>query len=174
MLGAALGICPGSGLAPLAEASESAEESEPAEASESAASEVWHALLLGRYLILGRDLQSGVQYSGTLELTEDELGFTAYRVWSRTCDPNADASGGPEVRETARGAIETTADGSAVLRLRWFAADEEREATYLLGTDLDNYGRLTGYVYPLGGVTTSPVLEVWFAAEPLERAIPQH
>jgi len=40
------------------------------------------------------------------------------------------------------------------------------EATYLIDSDLDNYGRLTGYLYIKGTETKKPGLEALFIDHP--------
>jgi hypothetical protein len=62
------------------------------------------------------------------------------------------------------GQVETaTADRIRVLRVRFIENGESYEAAYLVGGDLDNYGRLTGYVYLKNGKTKKPGLEAWFS-----------
>ncbi len=61
------------------------------------------------------------------------------------------------------GKIETvTSDKTKVLRVRFRSQGKDYEATYLIGSDLDNYGRLTGYVYFKDGETKTPGLEALF------------
>jgi len=55
-----------------------------------------------------------------------------------------------------------TADRIKILRVR-FQQDKQRyEATYLIGSDLDNYGRLSGHWYREDGSTKKPGLEALF------------
>ena len=62
------------------------------------------------------------------------------------------------------GALEfATADKRNVLRVRFADSGQHYEATYIICSDLDNYARLTGYVYSKGGNTKIPGLEAWFS-----------
>ncbi len=56
-----------------------------------------------------------------------------------------------------------TADKIKVLRVTFTENKKEYEATYLIDSDLDNYGRLTGYIYLKAGGTKSPGLEALFS-----------
>ena len=49
-----------------------------------------------------------------------------------------------------------------ILRLRFKHEGRDFEGTYLWQSDLDNYARLTGYVYEAGVRTQSPGLETLF------------
>jgi hypothetical protein len=64
---------------------------------------------------------------------------------------------------TGIGRVETaTPDKIKVLKVHFRSGDRDYEATYLIGSDLDNHGRLTGYVYLKGGKTRTPGLEALF------------
>jgi hypothetical protein len=61
------------------------------------------------------------------------------------------------------GKIETaTADEIKVLQIRFTEEDKSFEAIYLIDSDLDNYGRLTGYLWLKGKETKDPGLEALF------------
>ncbi len=61
------------------------------------------------------------------------------------------------------GKIETaTADKIKVLRIRFIDENRSYEGTYLIDSDLDNYARLTGYLYLKEGGTKVPGLEALF------------
>jgi hypothetical protein len=65
------------------------------------------------------------------------------------------------------GNIETaTADKIKVLRIRFMEDNKKYEVTYLIDSDLDNYGRLTGYLYLKGKETEKPGLEALFIDHP--------
>lgn len=107
----------------------------------------------GNYLLIGRKPDGGAAYVGRVSLREEEGGGLA--VTRRI--------GGRAVRGSAR--FETaTADRIPVLRMRFVFDGRRCEGTYLWQTDLDNYSRLTGYVYRLDGKTRSPGLEALFPA----------
>ena len=64
---------------------------------------------------------------------------------------------------TGIGKIETaTSEKVKVLRIRFKQDEREYEGTYLIDSDLDNYGRLTGYLYLKNGKTKNPGLEAFF------------
>jgi len=72
------------------------------------------------------------------------------------------------------GRIETaTPDKIKVLRVHFRSKDKDYEATYLIGSDLDNHGRLTGYVYLKGGGTKAPGLEALFIEQKGVEGIPR-
>ena len=58
--------------------------------------------------------------------------------------------------------VTATADKIKVLRIRFTDENTGYEATYLIDSDLDNYGRLTGYLYLQEGGTKIPGLETLF------------
>ena len=106
--------------------------------------------LQGSYHLIGRLPDSDETYSGEVVLKEkgDKLEVIR-RVEGR------------EIKGI--GKIETaTADKKKVLRIRFMDGDKSYEATYLIGSDLDNYGRLTGYLYLEDGSTKVPGLEALF------------
>ncbi len=68
---------------------------------------------------------------------------------------------GKEVK--AVGKIETaTGDKIKVLRIRFTDEKKSYEGTYLIHFDLDNYGRLAGYLYLKEGGTKNPGFEALF------------
>lgn len=73
------------------------------------------------------------------------------------------------------GRIEQAApESSRVLRIRFSSGTNKFEGTYLYHSDLDNYARLTGYLYkidPKTGIpidTKNPGLEALFPEGPLQ------
>ncbi len=106
--------------------------------------------LPGSYEILGRLPESDSLYSGTALIKEAENGLTVlYKIGTK------------EVAGT--GEIENAAGGDAsVLRVRFERDGKKYETTYLIQSDLDNYARLSGYVYQRKGTTNKPGLEVLF------------
>jgi hypothetical protein len=104
----------------------------------------------GSYQVIGRLPDSNQLYSGKVEfkLSADQLEVVRL-------------IGGHRVRGI--GKIETaTPDKIKVLRVRFRSQGKDYEATYLIGWDLDNYGRLTGHVYFKDGETRTPGLEALF------------
>jgi hypothetical protein len=55
-----------------------------------------------------------------------------------------------------------TADKIKVLRIRFIDENKNYEATYLINSDLDNYARLSGFLYLIQGETKVPGLEALF------------
>ncbi len=110
--------------------------------------------LSGSYRVIGRLPNSDRTYSGKVELKLSGDHLEVVRL-----------IGGERVRGIGR--IETvTSDKVKVLRVRYRAANQDYEATYLIGSDLDNNGRLTGYVRFKAGETKTPGLEALFIENP--------
>lgn len=106
--------------------------------------------LCGSYHVIGRLPDSDQLYSGKVEFRLSGNQLEVVRL-----------IGGLRVRGI--GKIETaTPDKIKVLRVHFQSKDKDYEATYLIGSDLDNYGRLTGYVYFRDGETRMPGLEALF------------
>ncbi len=113
-----------------------------------------YGFLNGSYELVGRWPDSTETYSGKIILEKDHGYFRIVRL----IDGN---------KITGIGKIETaTPDKVKVLRIRFKQEGREYEGTYLIGSDLDNYGRLTGYLYLKNGKTKNPGLEAFFI--PLE------
>jgi hypothetical protein len=106
--------------------------------------------LRGSYELVGRWPDSNKTYSGKIVLEKDHGHFRVVRLIN-----------GKKI--TGIGKIETaTPDKVKVLRIRFKQDEREYEGTYLIGSDLDNYGRLTGYLYLKSGKTKQPGLEAFF------------
>ncbi len=110
--------------------------------------------LAGDYRLIGQQPDSGATYSGRVTLTEHEGRFDVVRTIA-----------GVTTHGTAT--IETAGEGGTqVLRLRFTAGEVAQEVTYLWRSDMDNYPRLTGYLYRGKGITHSPGLEALFHVPP--------
>ena len=106
--------------------------------------------LCGSYQVIGRLLDSDQLYSGKVDLKRSGDHLEVLRLMGRHAVKGI-------------GKIETaTSDKIKVLRVRFRSEGKDYEATYLIGTDLDNYGRLTGHVYLKDGETRRPGLEALF------------
>ncbi len=106
--------------------------------------------LCGSYQVIGRFPDSNQLYSGSVDLKRSGNQLEVVRL-----------IGGHRVKGI--GSIETaTSDKIKVLRVRFRSEGKDYEATYLIATDLDNYGRLTGHVYLKDGKTRRPGLEALF------------
>jgi hypothetical protein len=113
--------------------------------------------LKGDYVVIGKKPDSDVTYHGRVTLQPRDLEFDITRIIDGTTEQG-----------TAR--FETTGkpDETPVLRMRFKQDGKSYEATHMWKSDLDNYGRLTGYVYlPLPGATKFPGLEALFPLKPL-------
>jgi len=106
--------------------------------------------LCGSYQVIGRLPDSDQLYSGKVDLIRSGNQLEVLRLM-----------GGRAVKGI--GKIETaTSDKIKVFRVRFRSEGKDYEATYLIGSDLDNYGRLTGHVYFKDGETRTPGLEALF------------
>jgi hypothetical protein len=106
--------------------------------------------LCGSYQVIGRLPDSDQLYSGKVELKRSGNHLEVLRLM-----------GGRGVKGI--GKIEAvTSDKIKVLRVRFRSEGKDYEVTYLIGSDLDNYGRLTGHVYFKDGETKTPGLEALF------------
>jgi hypothetical protein len=110
-----------------------------------------YKFLSGTYLVVGKDLESENTYTGQVifDSRGDRLAVT--RVINGE-------------RITGTGAIEHALgpDEANVLRVRFTRNGQNYEVTYLWQHDLDNYARLSGYVYQPGKRTVRPGLEALF------------
>jgi hypothetical protein len=109
---------------------------------------------VGQYEMIGRRPDSYSTYSGTIKIEERSPGqFSIVRkIDGRTTTGTAflDHADPP-------------AESPSVLRIRFDENGKEFEGTFLWRSDLDNYPRLTGFIYRRGGAKTkSAGLEAWF------------
>ncbi len=107
--------------------------------------------LQGSYEIIGRWPDTDEPYTGKMELKRSKDHLTTIRRI------NGEVTEGVGKIETA------TADNINVLRIRFIEAGRSYEGTYIIASDLDNYGRLTGYVYLKEGGTKIAGLEALFS-----------
>jgi hypothetical protein len=115
----------------------------------------------GYYQVIGRLPDSDQLYSGKVEFKLSGNQLEVVRLIGKH-------------RVKGIGRIETaTPDKIKVLRVHFRSKDKDYEATYLIGSDLDNHGRLTGYVYLKGGGTKAPGLEALFIEQKGVEGIPR-
>lgn len=108
--------------------------------------------LAGHYTLIGREEDSGAPFTGSVTLAATKDGLTLTRTIKNR-------------QTTGSGNIETaTADTISVLRLRFSDNGIAYEATCLIGSDLNNYARLTCQRYRADGTTIEPALEALFIA----------
>jgi hypothetical protein len=118
---------------------------------ESADEALLYNFLQGSYELIGRWPDSNETYCGKVLLKKSNRHFKVVRTVSNT-------------KIEGVGNIETaTADNIKVLRIRFSKAGRIYEGTYLINSDLDNYGRLSGYLYLKEGGTKNLGLEALFS-----------
>lgn len=109
----------------------------------------------GSYELIGRYPDSDNVYSGTMTIGVADENSGSLTITRRVGGKTIPGSGV---------VTSTTGDAVVVLRIEFEGAHgAEMEATYLIDTDLDNYARLTGYVYAKNGDTTIPGIEALFS-----------
>ena len=108
--------------------------------------------LAGNYSLIGKKPDSNKTYLGTIVFTYEEGSKELKFI--RTIEGK---------KTTGIAKIEKALAGEAeVLRLRFKENKIEYEGTFLWRSDLDNYGRLSGFIYQKNGVTQNPGLEAYF------------
>lgn len=110
--------------------------------------------LAGEYRIVGQAPDGGIAYSGELTLKRKGPAF----------DVSRDIAG---IKTAGTAAIETAGEDCPVLRIRFQLDSVEYEGTFLWRSDLDNYPRLSGYVYRRNPKAKVPGFEAWFPLAPL-------
>lgn len=108
------------------------------------------AFVAGTYEVIGRYPDSAELYAGTMTIDLPAAGSKALSI-TRVING---------VTHRGSGVLETTPDAVVVLRVELEGGTVE--ASYLIGSDLDNYARLTGYVYAKNGDTRLPGIEALF------------
>ena len=113
--------------------------------------EFYYGFLNGTYEAIGRYPDSKETYTGKVIFRKSHDTLRVIRII------NNNATKGMGKIDIA------TADKIKVLRVTFTENKREYEATYLIDTDLDNYGRLTGHIYLKAGGTKKPGLEALFS-----------
>ncbi len=110
-----------------------------------------YGFLIGSYVVIGKRPDSAQTYSGQMNLEAGDGQLQVVRIVNDRITRGI-------------GKIERAIGGEAVvLRIRFDRDGKSYEGTYLVEGDLDNYARLTGYVYLADGSTRSVGLEALFA-----------
>lgn len=107
-------------------------------------------MVQGKYILVGKAVDSDATFHGRVEIKQvaDELIVTR-KVSGKVIK--------------GRAAIEPAAGGDArVLRIRFEDSGRAYEETCMVGSDLDNYARISCYLYEPGVKTSQPGLEVFF------------
>lgn len=106
--------------------------------------------LSGTYIVIGKELESERTYSGKIIFESKKDHIIVKRIIN-----------GESIQGI--GKIEhTRLDKVNVFRVRFKKDGKDFEITYLWMNDLDNYARLSGYVYQIGKKTLKPGLETLF------------
>lgn len=106
--------------------------------------------LTGKYLLVGKAVDSDETYTGKVEIfLENETLKVRRKIEKQVTVGDA--------------TIESALNGDAkVLRIRFSESDVKYEETCLWRSDLNNYARISCYLYQPGVKTMSPGLEVLF------------
>lgn len=102
------------------------------------------------YEVVGRYPEGGPMYSGTVMLTRKENELVMTREIR-----------GKKSIGTAR-LVAATADKLTVLEAAFAEGNQKYQATYIIGSDLDNYARLSGWTYFKNRETKKPGMEALF------------
>src|SRR5262249_30225202 len=107
--------------------------------------------VVGDYSMIGRDPDGGATYSGSARIARPRDALNLERT-----------RGGQRVTAAGRLELPSPPGEGHVLRFRW-QDPEPMTMTCLIGTDLDNYARLTCYWMRDGSEPRQPGLEAMFA-----------
>lgn len=108
--------------------------------------------IAGHYEVIGRRCESGILFTGST--TIDEVRPNVFVV-TRVID-------GKTIK--ANGEVDlATPDRIPVFRIYFVENGTDMEGTLLWRGDLDNDGRISGYIYPKGYTGKKPGLEALFA-----------
>jgi len=106
--------------------------------------------LVGEYTVIGKEVESNDSYFGTMKIDFKDKKFEITRKIS-----------GTSIK--AHGKIKKTGSEQTEVFVITFTENKVLfEITYLIDTDFDNYGRLTGYRYYKDKETEKPGLEALF------------
>ena len=106
--------------------------------------------LPGHYIVIGKTPGSKKTYLGEASIRRQQGELVVVRHID-----------GKHFRGTARVEV-ATPDDVAVLRVRFSQEGVPYEETCLVGSDLDNYARMTCHLYLSGAGTDQPGLEAFF------------
>lgn len=109
------------------------------------------AFYAGTYVLVGKQLDSDDTFVGTIVLEQAGDRLEGYRLVSG-------------VRTKVSATIEhpLCCESAHLLRIKFKDGDRELEGSYLLDSDLDNYGRLSGFVFDPNQRSDWPGMEVLF------------
>ena len=104
----------------------------------------------GTYLLIGKHLDSTDTYYGELSISKSESGLSVTKTIS-----------GNVIRGTASIA-HATSEHTPDLKIRFNEDGKDYEEACLVASDLDNYARITCYLYIPGTKTKNPGMEAFF------------
>lgn len=110
-----------------------------------------YQFLVGDYIMIGKELNSEQMYYGKVVFAYHEDRFLVTRYIQ-----------GEIIQGEGKIEHPLGSDDGNVLRVRFIRSGQKYEITYLWQCDLDNYARLSGYVYHPGEYTDTPGLEALF------------
>lgn len=102
----------------------------------------------GAYVVIGRLPDSNQTYQGTIGVTSSNQVLSMTRVINGQ-------------KTIALGKFETTSENAQVLKISFESKGKKYEESCLVVSDLDNYARVTCYVYQQS--TKKVGLETWFS-----------
>jgi len=109
-----------------------------------------YSFLQGTYRVIGKWPDSNESYNGKVVFKSKGDHLQVLR-----------SINGEEIEGIGRIAT-ATADRIKILTVVFSQRGRRYEATYIIDSDLDNYARLTGYLYLKAGATKRPGLEALF------------
>jgi hypothetical protein len=109
-----------------------------------------YSFLQGTYQVIGKWPDSNKSYHGKVVMNSKGDHLQVIR-----------SINGEETEGIGRIA-DATADRIKILKVEFSHRGRRYEATYVIDSDLDNYARLTGYLYLKAGTTLKPGLEALF------------
>lgn len=124
---------------------------QPAAGGDADDHESLYGFLAGQYIVIGKELGSEKTYCGKVVFYHDKGRLIVTRD-----------IGGRSLKGEGRIENALGPDEARVLRVRFVRNGQDYEATYLWQGDLDNYARLSGYLYRHGKKTDSPGMEALF------------
>lgn len=105
----------------------------------------------GKFVVIGRLPDAADLFSATITIkSENEKLIVTRTVGEKSILCQAEIA-------------DATGDQVPVLRLQWREKNTDFEGTYQIHSDLDNYPRLSGYIYKQDGSSKQAGLEAWFS-----------
>lgn len=100
--------------------------------------------------MIGKRLNAVDTYYGEVSISQSETGLSVNRTIAE------------RVIQGTASIAHATSDHTPVLRMRFSEEGQDYEETCLIASDLDNYARITCYLYLPGVKTMNPGMEAFF------------